>query len=290
MPLAHPLHKLGKDMLATLHHLEDGTRSKEQLAQFGASVGKHIGDALAPQKPRERLHGKLWASDLGAKCTRRMWYKFNQPHHAEELADNVYMKFLWGNMIEEMALVLVEAAHYPVSGEQERYEMKVLDWAVSGKQDAVIDGVVVDVKSTSSFGFKRYTTEGVTEQNDSFGYREQLSFYHGLQTPMLDFNPSFLFIDKQLGHIASVPITPIPIEALHFRADLIAKDIEMRVPPSRMESIPEGKSGNKKLCTHCSYCEFKQHCWPGLRTFSYSHGPVFLTDVNKLPKVREIVT
>ena len=49
------------------------------------------------------------------------------------------------------------------------------------------------------------------------------------------------------------------------------------------------KSGNRKLCMNCSYCSFKKTCWPNLRTFIYSHGPVFLTHVERPPKVEEVI-
>ena len=44
----------------------------------------------------------------------------------------------------------------------------------------------------------------------------------------------------------------------------------------------------------CAYCEYKAHCWKdanggrGLRKFIYSNGPVYLTEVNKTPKVIEV--
>ena len=67
-------------------------------------------------------------------------------------------------------------------------------------------------------------------------------------------------------------------------------------PPARChEAVPDGKSGNRKLGINCSYCSHKARCWAdindgqGLRTFIYSTGPRYLTDVVKLPKVHEVV-
>jgi len=59
--------------------------------------------------------------------------------------------------------------------------------------------------------------------------------------------------------------------------------------------VPEGKSGNMKLGVNCSYCPHKVTCWDdanngdGLRLFLYSNGPMWLTEVQKEPKVQEII-
>ena len=59
-------------------------------------------------------------------------------------------------------------------------------------------------------------------------------------------------------------------------------------PPERpYKDVADGMSGNRKLGTMCSYCQFKTLCWPGLRTFVYSSGPVFMTKVVKTPNVLE---
>ena len=60
----------------------------------------------------------------------------------------------------------------------------------------------------------------------------------------------------------------------------------MRQEPNRAFSdVPDGKSGNMKLGTQCSYCEFKKVCWPDLKTYIYSSGPRYLTKVVREPKV-----
>ena len=44
-----------------------------------------------------------------------------------------------------------------------------------------------------------------------------------------------------------------------------------------------------KLAIGCSYCQFKEHCYPDMRVFAYSYGPKYLVDVVKEPKVQEVV-
>ena len=55
------------------------------------------------------------------------------------------------------------------------------------------------------------------------------------------------------------------------------------------DPVPDGKSGNMKLAMGCSYCQFKEHCYPNMRVFAYSYGPKYLVDVVKEPKVQEVM-
>ena len=54
------------------------------------------------------------------------------------------------------------------------------------------------------------------------------------------------------------------------------------------DPVPEGKSGNMKLATKCSYCQYKKHCYPNLRAFSYYGGPKFFSHIEVEPKVQEL--
>jgi RecB family exonuclease len=94
-------------------------------------------------------------------------------------------------------------------------------------------------------------------------------------------------VDKTLGNICldTYPKTETDYSA---KVDELREMLAKPEPPDRQfEPVPEGKSGNEKLCTYCSYCDFKKECYPELRTFIYSNGPVFLTKVEREPKVFE---
>ena len=60
------------------------------------------------------------------------------------------------------------------------------------------------------------------------------------------------------------------------------------MPEQCYDLVPDGKSGNTKLAMECSYCAFKQHCFPDMKVFAYSTGPRFLVDIVNYPKVAEI--
>lgn len=286
------LSTLPEDIYRLLGRGESFSPDPTNLKGMTDALALHVSKAMeSTSKPKEL--GKLWFSDLGEKCNRKLYYKWNPPTSlVETIKGHTYFKFLYGNIIEEQLLLLAREAGHLVEREQERVEYKhTNDWVLSGRIDAVIDGVLVDVKSTSSFGYAKYASEGVTEANDSFGYRAQLSGYAQFITDIQQPNPSFVFVDKQNGHIAVVPIDPIP------KADIV-KDIERVGVITELGSStlatrgyspkPDGKSGNMKLGTECSYCPYKRDCWPGLKGYAYSSGPVFLTEVKRTPNVPEL--
>lgn len=284
---------LAKDIYHVLnsdHHHEPSASSHE-----GATL--RIGEELlksTEQRNKPREHGRLWASDLGKKCLRQHWYNFNEPEHGEKLGGHTKFKFLYGNLLEESVLWLAEEAGHSVTNQQDRVEWDCGNgWMVSGRIDAIIDGVLIDVKSTSSYGFKNYK-DGIDATNDTFGYLYQLGFYNSFGDfgTELEGVPGFVWIDKQNGHIAYSSAVVPTADDITERAHEIVQAVEGTEADTKRAFGPEpyGKSGNMKLATGCSYCAFKHRCWRdsnngnGLRTFLYSHGPVYFTDITRPPK------
>lgn len=194
------------------------------------------------------------------------------------------MKFLYGDVIEQLLLFLAKEAGHSVEQEQAEVEVN----GVKGHIDAIIDGVVVDVKSASPYGYKKFK-EGNVVGEDPFGYVAQLSGYATVLTPGEP--AAWLAQDKVSGDICVSPLSATVIR-YHPPADRIEhlkKVIESEEPPSYCyELVPDGKSGNLKLDTPCSYCRHKHRCRDGIRTFLYSTGPRFLAKVVREPDVPEV--
>ena len=283
-----------------IYHVLDATQDHEHDATlvegYASRIGGELHKATAPRnKPRTR--GSLWASDLGKKCLRAHWYNFNGNSTVEKLEGHTKFKFLYGNLLEEAVLYFAEEAGHAVSHAQGRVEWQVNeDWQVTGRIDAVIDGKLVDVKTTSTYGFKRYK-DGITPSNDSFGYLEQVGFYthfNGFDVP-ID-GTGFLWVDKGNGHIKYTEVVPPTKDELEQRANNIiqAVDKEEHEVVRFYKPEPYGKSGNMSLPISCSYCPHKQTCWrdsnngQGLRGFAYNHAPVWFTDVQREPRCPEL--
>lgn len=255
------------------------------------SFGEAMGAAAerrfsAPQ----RINNTLRMSSIGKPCQRELWYDCNADHaRKEEMLPNTLFKFFYGDMIEEAALSLARTAGHLIQGEQEEVDIN----GIKGHYDCIIDGTLIDVKSCSPFAFKKFKENGVKE-DDPFGYIAQLSNYlYCLQDDdrVTDKDHAgFLAIDKVNGHIA--------LDMYNLRDEVNSREafIESRKmmvlkpqPPNRPYApVPDGKSGNMKLPTKCSYCGWKKDCWPQVRTFIYSNGPKYLTSVSRTPNVPEV--
>lgn len=293
---------LSEDIYKVLDNVDDHEYSEQLANRYATRISDaFINSTRASKGPREK--GKLWASDLGKRCLRQHWYNFNEPEHGEELDGHTQFKFLYGNILEEAVLYYAEEAGHEVRGQQQVVEHTIGDWTIRGKIDAIIDGVLVDVKSTSSFGFKRYK-DGIDSTNDTFGYIEQLGFYRNFidlsqGEPLVEEisdEAGFVFIDKANGHIQYTECKVPSADELERKAGAIiqAVDSEETQVGRAYSVVPVGKSGNLGLPTACSYCKFKQRCYRqanggrGLRGFLYGNGPVWLTEVKREPKVPEI--
>lgn len=233
-----------------------------------------------PRKPNT-----LHFSEIGTPCLRKLWYNVNMPSAAEDIGPSTRIKFLYGDMLEELVLSLAKAAGHTVERQQERVVWDVgHGWQVTGRIDAVIDGVMVDVKSTTKFGVNKFEGGLV---DDPFGYYQQLNGYAVATSSRM---AGFLTIQKELGHVAYFPIEVSKekwIEkteeaVLAVEGDVLSLPV---IPPVPQSST----SKNMKLSTLCSYCQYKKECFPTLRTFIYSTGPVYLTTVVDAPKVMEVV-
>jgi hypothetical protein len=261
---------------------------EDVLAKFGAAAASNVARSLKLRKG-ERTPKTLYMSEIGKPCHRQIWMGVHYPNLAEPLQEHTKFKFLYGDMIEEVALLLAEASGHNVTYRQEGVAYTINGWEFRGRIDAIIDGVLVDVKSCSPYGFKKFE-EGLTDSNDSFGYRAQLAGYNRYWVAG---RMGFLAVDKQNGHVGFFEQdNTVDLDAL---AEELTFKLESLTPPKRTFSlVPEGKSGNMKLGVECSYCPYKQACWhdanggKGLKAYAYSTGPVFLGTVTKEPKVMEM--
>ena len=237
---------------------------------------------LTPRKPSLRM------SSIG-KPERQMYYEIHQAP-AEELDGKTLLKFLYGDVIEEMLLFLVREAGYEVTDQQKEVDLD----GIKGHIDCKINGTLLDVKSASPYAFQKFK-QGTLRENDAFGYYGQLSGYVEAEGGG---EGGWLAMDKVSGELALLLESSDMLEFEQPRAliqnqrEAVAKDSP---PPRCYDAVPDGKSGNMALPVGCSYCKFKEHCWKdanggkGLRTFFYSNKPKFLTKVVREPKVPEKV-
>ncbi len=274
------LNTLPADIYSLFDPTKDHTVDEENI-EWAAQQFK---DLLRTRlKEREPLSDPLRFSSMG-RPDRQIWYMAQADKEPEPIQAKTYFKFLYGDVIELLILFLAREAGHSVERTQEEIEVD----GVKGHIDAIIDGTVVDVKSASPYGYKKFETNSVTE-DDPFGYVQQLAGYASVLTP--GESAAWVAFDKVAGDICVAPLSNSvisdfkPEERIAHLKEVIASP----EPPERCyPDEPDGKSGNRKLGTACSYCAWKHECWPGLRTFLYAGKPRFLTHVERVPDVLEI--
>ena len=258
--------------------------SEEQILNFWVELSEIIANRI-----NEKRDGPftLRMSNLG-KGARQLWYE-RKYGNVEKFEGKTLIKFLIGDITEHLLLFLAEVGGNTVTDRQ----MEVAVDGVKGHIDADINGVTVDAKSASSYAFRKFK-DGTLVDDDSFGYIEQLSGYCVAR----DTDGAFLAMDKVTGELCVYPITRKEASQVdvHGRIAYLKDAVYSDTIPDRCyPDEADGASGNRKLGVNCSYCQFKDKCWAdangglGLRTFLYSRGPVFLTEVKKEPRVFESV-
>ena len=286
-------------MSKTIHTLVDDiyrlmeTKEAEESVDVEAEIelfGENMKTLMRTEFGRKRTTDRrtLRLSNIG-RDDRVLWNVVNGTEK-EEIKPATYIKFMYGHLIEEMLLFMTRMAGHEVSDEQRVCEVE----GIKGHMDCKIDGLVVDVKSASAFGFKKFK-DGTLAMDDAFGYVDQIKAYaHACGETEF----GWLAMDKANGHLAVLKYdledTQAPIHE-HIKGDIRerikhVKEMVKGDEPTELctETVPDGKSGNKKLGIKCSYCQYKKHCYPDLRAFAYSYGPKFLSEVVNEPRVQEI--
>ena len=256
----------------------------KHIDTFGEMLKVHI-KAFMYEEPRTR--GNLRLSAIG-KPDRQLWYDVNSKKSIEDISSSTRIKFLYGYILEELLLLCASIAGHKVTDQQKEVTVE----GVKGHQDSMIDDVLVDCKSASSYSFKKFKQNTLLE-DDPFGYIAQISAY--AEANQVN-KAAFLVIDKSTGKICLTPIHQMEMinakERVKHLKGMVSND---RVPDRCYAPLADGESGNLKLAIGCIYCSHKRECWKdtnngkGLRAFRYSRGLSYLTTVVKEPKVEEVV-
>ena len=267
--------------------VDEGVDIDAAIEQFGENVKNLMRQEFGEQKKRDNR--TLRMSNIGRE-DRYLWNLFNEVEPSEVIPPHTYVKFLYGHLIEELLLFLTRAAGHEVTDEQKVCEVN----GIKGHMDCKIDGIVTDVKSVSTYGFRKFK-DGSLAYDDPFGYIAQIKGYAHAEGAT---KFGWLAMDKQNGHLTylmydsedtQAPVYDLISYSIEDRIDHIKKLVEQPTPPEVCyESIADGKSGNQKLAVGCSYCAYKKQCWPQVRGFAYSSGPRYLVEVVNEPKVPEI--
>ena len=229
--------------------------------------------------------GQLRMSVIG-KPARQLWYDKHSPKDRKDEDAGLNLKFLYGHIIEHLILYLAELSGHKIEDQQKKVEID----GISGHIDSKIDGEICDVKSASSFSFKKFQS-GELVGDDPFGYHAQLS---GYETANGTKEGGFLVVDKSSGDICFYKPEDMAKPNVKSLIKNLRSALEKDTPPEKCYEFKTEKNGNKTLATGCMFCPHKWECHSdtnngkGLRVFKYSNKNVMLADVVKQPLVEEI--
>lgn len=276
------------DIYNMLEKLSDGEPlpiTEEALDETMASMKEAIMHWATPRKRDTDFTVRM--SNVG-KPSRQMWFEKRDTDKSGDVDGATQIKFLYGHVLEELVLMLVRMAGHSVTDEQKEVTVN----GIVGHMDCKINGEVVDVKSASKFAFNKFR-EGRLAQDDPFGYLGQLAGYEEAEGTE---DGGFLVINKESGELCMFEPDDLDKPNITTKINTLLGDLELDKPPELCYNpIPDGKKGNMKLPKGCSWCKYKHECHKdandgqGLRTFKYSTGYTYLTEVVAEPKVDEVL-
>jgi len=281
------LDTLVEDIYDKLSVLSDGESlniDDKTIDAFGESM-KEVLSHWANPRPRDS--GTLRMSNIG-KPMRQLWYDMrSESKTTERIKPSVFIKFLYGHLLEEVLLLLVKIAGHKVTDEQKEVSVS----GIKGHMDCVIDGEVVDIKTASSFAFKKFYNKTLAE-DDIFGYLPQLA---GYEAAMGTNKGGFLAMNKESGEIALYRPDSFDKPDIKNKIKTVKKLIKVDTPPDLCYNpVPDGAAGNMKIGKGCTWCRHKFECHAdanegkGLRVFKYADRYSYLTRVVKEPRVLEV--
>jgi len=278
------LSTLVEDVYSTVTSLTDGGEIPDILLnELGETIKQTIKTWATPQN---RNKFTLRMSNIG-KPARQLYYSKQQTQEVKHPPET-QIKFLYGHLLEDILIFFVKLSGHKVTDEQKEVTVS----GVKGHMDCKIDGEVIDVKTASSFGFKKFKNKTLRD-NDPFGYLSQLAGYEGAEGTT---NGGFLAMNKESGELAL--LQPEELDKPNIK-NLISRLVEVldssdKPPEKCYAPVASGVKGNMKLPFGCVYCSHKIKCnqdtndGEGLRMFKYAKGIEYLTNVAALPKVEEV--
>jgi len=283
-----PLKNVVPDIYKMLESVSQGEPlpiTEEALDKTMASMKEAIMHWATPRKRDTDF--TLRMSNVG-KPQRQMWYEKRDTDINSEVDGPTQIKFLYGHILEELVLMLVRMAGHEVTDEQKEVEVN----GIVGHMDCKINGQVVDVKSASRFAFQKFKN-GTLNSDDPFGYLGQLAGYEKAEGTD---GGGFLVINKENGELCMFQPDDLDKPNIETTINTLRDNLELDKPPELCYNpVPDGKKGNMRLPKGCSYCKYKHECHKdandgaGLRTFKYSTGYAYLTEVVAEPKVEEVL-
>lgn len=249
----------------TLDKLSNGEHV-ECKDEWIEAAGEMFKEGLHKQLNRKNEPFRLRMSNIGRPTCQLQMEKAGK--EKSKMPYNHIVRMMLGDAIECIVEVLLRVSGANITGGKSQAEYKVAGTVISGENDIEIDGNTYDTKSASPWAYDNKWQDGWhgVVKDDAFGYTAQLLGYSkGTGTGL----GGWIVVNKSTGEIRVVDATPNKQE-LEKLEDQIVKTInhvqcdeEFKRNFEPTKEYFRGKpTGNKRLHTTCTFCQYMRHCWP----------------------------
>lgn len=251
-------------------------KDQEALDTCVNNIRESIEEAVTDSGKRREF--VLRASNIGSP-DRKLWMQSRDPDYGLHPPER-HMTFLMGHILEHLILFLVNETGHEITDQQ----IEIEKYGIKGHQDCRIDGLPIDVKSASTYGFGKFARNDVIN-DDPWGYLYQIAFY----SDKGDQQMGWLAVDKQYGKyclalISDMQLPNVEDRIAHLR-EMLASDER---PEEPCNPLKKHENGNIEIDNMCGLCEYRDKCFPDVRAFKYSNRVARFTHIEKEPRVVEI--
>jgi hypothetical protein len=244
--------------------------SPELVKEFQELCGK----ALNRQFNQKKDDWRFRMSEVGRPLCQQ---KLNKKGVKQEYEYNAVMRFIIGDLIEALAVVIMKAAGLKIQEFQKEVQTKIANITLKGTYDVKVEEKIYDIKTASPYAFDSKFGEfggyNKMKEDDVFGYVAQgYSYAHGDNSKF----GGWIAINKSTGEWA---ICEAPEEQEHeklkslhvvkYNIENIDSEFkpefddyaETYKPTSGSDKGIKKETGNRIMTYPCTFCGYKSHCW-----------------------------
>ena len=244
--------------------------SPELVKEFQELCGK----ALDRQFNQKRDDWRLRMSEVGKPLCQQ---KLKKKGVKQEYEYNAVMRFIIGDLIEALAIVIMKAAGIKIQEFQKKVSMKIANIDLQGTYDVKIEDKIYDIKTASPYAFDSKFGEwggyNRVKEDDMFGYVAQGYSYSYAGKSKFG---GWIAINKSTGEWA---VCEAPEEQEHEQSKALhtvkhniesinkkfKKEFddyaEMYKPTSGVYKGVKKETGNMIMTYPCTFCGYKSYCW-----------------------------
>lgn len=259
--VTHPAEFKIRKYLSEVKHT-DSIMSEEIIDR----VTDEIRDSLKKQfVDKSNNDFRLRMSNLGRPYC-QLWFDKNKPQTALPPTSNFVINMMIGDVLESVFKGILSASGVDYQN-GEKVTLNLKSQKIEGTPDLIMDGKVDDVKTASPWSYEnKFKDYNTLYENDSFGYVAQLAGY----AKACGVKPGgWWVINKANGDFKYIPAWGLNVDHNIEKANTLAEELDKnyfrRVYSDEPETYRKKPTGNRKLCRECSWCSYRNECWPNLK-------------------------